>query len=303
VSLPDGFRLRSGAAGDVRAVTEFIVAEETAARGFSRWTESQTRDWLHALEGDGVLQIVEHGTRLVGLLGLFLGRVTRGWLAFDVSIKDSRIGPALVQLAEQLAREHGSTKVQISAFAENRAVIDILEGADFRSNRHFYTMQRDLNRRRASPLPTWPDGITCTTFELEQARAFYDATVDAFSDDVEFQPIPFDEWKRRQFEAPEFDPSLWFVARDSDEIAGIARCWPHRWGCGWIDILAVRKQWRRRGLGLALLQHVFRVFHERGRSCVGLEVDAQNPTGATRLYESAGMRVVAEDVAYGKELH
>ena len=62
------------------------------------------------------------------------------------------------------------------------------------------------------------------------------------------------------------------------------------------------KAWRRRGVGLALLRHTFREFHLRGDTHVGLGVDAENPTGATRLYERAGMRVINELVLYEKEL-
>jgi mycothiol synthase len=43
-------------------------------------------------------------------------------------------------------------------------------------------------------------------------------------------------------------------------------------------------------------------FHRRGESHVGLGVDVQNPSGATRLYERAGMRVINEDVVYEKDL-
>jgi ribosomal protein S18 acetylase RimI-like enzyme len=64
----------------------------------------------------------------------------------------------------------------------------------------------------------------------------------------------------------------------------------------------VRRPWRQRGLGLALLLQSFRAFHERGENRVGLGVDSANETGATRLYERAGMRVVAEDVVWRKEL-
>jgi ribosomal protein S18 acetylase RimI-like enzyme len=71
---------------------------------------------------------------------------------------------------------------------------------------------------------------------------------------------------------------------------------------GWIGALGVRDRWRKRGIGLALLQHAFAEFHRRGLTKVGLGVDASNPTGATRLYERAGMRVVAEDVTFVKEL-
>jgi ribosomal protein S18 acetylase RimI-like enzyme len=299
-SLPDGFHIRAGRPDDVKAVTELIVAEEQALRGQSRWTESQTRDWFHGLAGDGELRIVERDARPAGVLGVYTGTICRSWLALDPSSRDERIGQALVAVARQIAEERKARKLQIGAFAENRAVIALLEAAGFHSDRHFYTMQIELNDE--PPAPRWPEGVTCTTAERTPARAYYDATLDAFAEDDDFHPLPFEEWRRRQFEAPDFDPSLWFAERGGSEIAGIARCWPERWGCGWVDVLGVRKPWRRRGLGLALLRHAFRVFYERGRSCVGLEVDAANPTGATRLYERAGMQVVAHDLAFAKEL-
>lgn len=299
-SLPDGFHIRPGRPEDVKAVTELIVAEEEALRGLSRWTEPQTLDWFHGLAGEGELRVVEHDARLAGVLGLFTGAISRGWLVVDPSSRDERIGAALVEVAQQIARGRKAKKVQISAFAENRAAIGILEAAGFRPDLHFYTMQIELNDQ--PPLPNWPEGIECTTAERTDAREYYDATMDAFAENDDFHPLPFDEWRRRQFEAPDFDPSLWFAAREGNKVAGIARCWPERWGCGWVDVLGVRKEWRRRGLGLALLHHAFRVFYERGRTCVGLEVDAANPTGATRLYERAGMHVVAHDLAFAKEL-
>ena len=53
----------------------------------------------------------------------------------------------------------------------------------------------------------------------------------------------------------------------------------------------MRRPWRRRGLGLALLLHSFRDFAARGATRVGLGVDAENTTGAVGLYERAGMHV------------
>jgi ribosomal protein S18 acetylase RimI-like enzyme len=55
--------------------------------------------------------------------------------------------------------------------------------------------------------------------------------------------------------------------------------------------LGVRRAWRKRGVGLALLQHSFGEFYKRGTRKVGLGVDAQNLTGALKLYEKAGMHV------------
>ena len=71
---------------------------------------------------------------------------------------------------------------------------------------------------------------------------------------------------------------------------------------GWIASVGVRQPWRRQGLGLALIHHAFGEFWRRGERKVGLGVDAENPTGATRLYERAGMHVAFDAVVYEKRL-
>jgi ribosomal protein S18 acetylase RimI-like enzyme len=98
------------------------------------------------------------------------------------------------------------------------------------------------------------------------------------------------------------DHSLWFVVRDGDEIAGYARCDAGIRGGGFVGMLGVRTAWRRRGLGRALLLHAFREFRRRGLERASLGVDAENPTGATRLYESVGMHVEAEFVTFERQL-
>ncbi len=69
-----------------------------------------------------------------------------------------------------------------------------------------------------------------------------------------------------------------------------------------VDDLGVRRAYRRRGLGMAQLRHVFAAFYARGIRRVGLGVDAENVTGATRLYGRAGMRVYRAWDLYDKEL-
>src|SRR4029079_12656768 len=106
-----------------------------------------------------------------------------------------------------------------------------------------------------------------------------------------------------RFDDPEFDPTLWPIALDrlSGEVAGFSLN-RYRMGIGWIRTLGVRRRWRKRGLGEALLLHSFDEFYKRGTKTIGLGVDAQSPTGATRLYQRAGMHVAAEYVIYEKEL-
>ena len=71
---------------------------------------------------------------------------------------------------------------------------------------------------------------------------------------------------------------------------------------GYVNDLGVRRAWRKRGLGLAFLQHAFGEFYRRGYRKVGLGVDAQNLTGALNLYRKAGMHIHQQFDMYEKEI-
>ena len=160
------------------------------------------------------------------------------------------------------------------------------------------------------PEPVWPDGIQLSTYgERDDLRAIVRADNEAFQDHWGHVPQPedelvkeFQEWIDSQ---DDFDPELWFLAMDGDEIAGLCLCKRKRVeypGAAWINVLGVRRAWRKQGLGLALLHHAFGVFYREGKKKAGLGVDSSNLTGATRLYEKAGMAVVKQDDAYEKEI-
>jgi ribosomal protein S18 acetylase RimI-like enzyme len=147
--------------------------------------------------------------------------------------------------------------------------------------------------RRASPCARSGGG--------EDERPTFDALEEGFADVPDYTRQVFEEWAAGEVRRAEFDPLLCFLALDGDEIAGVAYCTSHRGG-GWVNDLAVRRPWRRRGLALALLHHAFGEFRRRGCASVGLNVNAANPTGALELYRRAGMRVARELAQYQKEL-
>ena len=96
-------------------------------------------------------------------------------------------------------------------------------------------------------------------------------------------------------------PRLWLVAWAADEVAGQAWGLP-RGGEVYVEDLCVRRPWRGRGLALALLEELFALLARRGLPFVRLFVDAQNVTGAIRVYERAGMRIERSIGAYEKRL-
>jgi ribosomal protein S18 acetylase RimI-like enzyme len=164
-------------------------------------------------------------------------------------------------------------------------------------------MEVDLDAEPAPP--SLPVGLVVRAFVPEQDdEVVYQAHQASFADQFEFVREPYESWRHWSFREP-FDPSLWFLAEEGAEIAGICLCRPE-WGAdselGWISVLGVRRPWRTRGLGLALLLHAFAELRERGKSRVGLGVDGSNPTGAVRLYERAGMCVTRRSEHHAKPL-
>ena len=174
------------------------------------------------------------------------------------------------------------------------------ENEGYKAIRFSWHMEIELNE--VPRLPVWPGRIELHPFVLEQYnRAVFETHEEAFSDHWGHTPGTFEYWQHNVSGRHDLDPSLWFIAWDGDQIAGYSLC-RYRMGAGWVDTLGVRRAWRKRGLGEALLLHSFGEFYKRGMKTIGLVVDAENPTGATRLYKKVGMHVAAEYVIYEKEL-
>jgi ribosomal protein S18 acetylase RimI-like enzyme len=153
------------------------------------------------------------------------------------------------------------------------------------------------------PEPQWPPGLVAEPFDPADAHDFHAALEESFAEEWGHTPETLEAWSKRKLDAPGFDPTLWTVVRDGDQVAAVLTAdWKRHGDAGWIAAVGVRKPWRRRGVGEALLLRAFGEFHRRGERAVQLGVDAENPTGATRLYERVGMLVTFEAVVYAKEL-
>jgi mycothiol synthase len=145
-----------------------------------------------------------------------------------------------------------------------------------------------------------PAGIEIRTFRPGEERAVYEAHMETFVDSWEHVHEPYERWRHWTVERPGFDPRLWLLALDGEQVAGIVLCALHDDdpGIGRVVILGVRRAWRRRGVGEALLRAAFAALAERGCRRAVLGVDAESLTGAHRLYERAGMSVAARFDVY-----
>lgn len=172
--------------------------------------------------------------------------------------------------------------------------------AGYRPIRYYWRMGIEL--AAPPPAPVLPAGFEFVPFEKEKhAEAVWQARNESFRDHWGSHPISFEKFSYYYFEMAEYDPSLWAVIWEGEQAAGFSIN-HYRVDLGWVRTLGVRPAWRKHGLGLALLHWSFGEFYRRGTTRIGLSVDAANPTGATRLYQRAGMQAVSEFVMFEKEL-
>ena len=212
------------------------------------------------------------------------------WIGGDAALDVAAPGhwDVFLDWAEARGREAGASRAR-AYFPEGHELEQVVAARGYRYWRSAFTMRIDLPERPDAPeLP-----LTLRSYRDEDAEALRAGLNEAFGDDPfwhEVTPGNFREFYLRQ---RGFDPSLWLLAWEGDELAGYALAYPCNGAddtIGWIGNLGVRKPWRRRGLGGGLLRTAFALLYDRGLRRAGLGVDAENVTGALRLYENAGMR-------------
>jgi ribosomal protein S18 acetylase RimI-like enzyme len=294
--LPEGWRpLRPE---DAPAAAALLDEDEVAVGFRSRLGEEEVVDmWAHTdLAHDSWL--LEEDCRIAAAGGGQLHAGTyfvRGCVR--PGAKGRGLGSVLLDISEGRARAHGVATLHQVALGPDHAADALLRSRGYRDVRRHYEMTIEF--ADAPPEPMLPAEFSIETFREHDATAWYAAMNGIFQDEWGFELEPFDEWRERHSGD---DHSLWFVARTSGEIVGLAHGQAGRRGGGLVNWLGVRTQWRHRGVGRALLLHLLHELRRRGAARAGLGVDAQNPTGATRLYESVGMHVEADHVTFIKEL-
>ncbi len=225
------------------------------------------------------------------------------------------IGGALLAWGERHAAEHaaaypGDRPVVVGTWTAERRIgkVRLLEEAGYEAVRWFFEMRRPtLDGVEEPPLP---GGIEVRPIgdRREEWRRLFEADAEAFRDHwggFAADEAAFEEWLGE----PGFDPSLFVVAWDGDEIAGavinaVPREENELYGRrrGWLESVFVRRAWRRRGLGAALVARALIRLRDAGLSEAMLGVDSDNPTGALGLYERAGFEIDTRSRAYRKPL-
>ncbi|HEX3327245.1 MAG TPA: GNAT family N-acetyltransferase [Actinomycetota bacterium] len=174
--------------------------------------------------------------------------------------------------------------------------IRLYEMLGYRHVRDFMHMERSLEGLAPLALPS---GVTIRHFREGDGPSFHRIETEAFRGQWGISAVPFEAWTERLQEEA-FRPEMWLLARCDGRDAGVLI---GRGGTkeAWVASLAVLEEFRGRGIGGALLRHSFHVFQEHGYGGVALNVDSDNPTGATKLYEAQGMHMRRRWLVYDKE--
>ncbi len=323
VALPAGFTARGATVEDV----------ETAMALFNRWSQSIIHEdeitdavalrteWVSPGfdSAEDIRLVFAPDGEMVGYVEVWTTAKPPVhpwiWGRVDPRYQNLGIGTYLTLWAEERAQKALTELApelrfapQIGTYQQAESARQLFVDLGYQHVRSSYTMRIDMET--PPPAPIWAEGITLRIFNPEtDLEAVYRAETEAFRDHYGFIEAPFEEGLQRfkhfmtGYEG--FDPTLWFMAMDGDNVAGICLCRDRAYDdpkVGWVNILGVLRPWRKRGIGLALLRHAFGELYRRGKRKAGLGVDAQNLTGALRLYENAGMHVHQAFDRFEKEL-
>jgi mycothiol synthase len=322
VGLPEGFTARGATLDDLESTLRLFNRWSRAVIGRDEFADAGSirEEWMTP----GV-DLAEDTRHVFAPNGELIGHIEvwttakplvhpELWGRLDPEYEDLGIGTWMLHWAEARALRalpNAPSEVRfaplVGSYRQTKKAKRLFEDLGYRHFRSWYHMLIEMDA--PVPEPKFPEGITLRTYNPEtDAEAAHRAHEDAFRDHFGHIDQPFEEglrrWKHNR-EYQGYDPTLYFLAMDGDQIAGFNLCRTQSHydvNRGWVSALGVRRPWRKRGLGLALLRHAFNEFYRRGKRKVGLGVEAHNLTGALRLYESAGMHVDQAYDYYEKEL-
>lgn len=292
-------------------VLALMQACDRAIYGDTDWTDQELREEWEGLDLEQDAWLAIDGAAVAGVM--HLSEIREGRLIADGYVHPAHTGRGagtlLLAAVEERARElEPGLAPGKRVYLESAHLVGdpgapaLFSSREYQRVRTFFRMVRALEQ--PEPQPVLPAGLEIRAFDPDlHGPRLHAAFEEAFASEWGHNSQPYQAWREKVIGWPRFEESLVVAVWDGAEIAAFSLNYDKRMGdWGWIGSVGVRPAWRRQGLGLALLQESFGRFGDRGETTVALGVDSENPTGATRLYERAGMTVLWRADVWQKEL-
>jgi GNAT superfamily N-acetyltransferase len=321
LTLPSGFSSRPCTLNDAGSISDLINASSRFHLGVEQSTPNTEYQYLQTpglnMKTDTLLvfspegQLAAHGNVWANILPPVHPFI---WVRVHPDFENLGLGTFLNLWAEQRCYklvdevpENARISMRTIFYAQLKPASRLLENLGWSVIRHNLRMRIEFDS--PSPEPRWPYGIKLRPFKFERdIEDLYCVQDEIFRDHFGYIEQSYEEGFanfKHYAEFDTYDPEIWYVAVDGDQIAGMVLCLqsslehPEE---GYVLILGVRRRWRKQGLGLALLHHAFGEFYTRGKSGVSLHLDAANLTGAIKLYKRAGMHIHRQSDMLEKEI-
>jgi mycothiol synthase len=316
--LPARYATRRPEAADAPAVTALLAAHQVAAKGSSGADEQAV---LVLLAGTG------SWTRRQALVEAADGRLV-AWLSVhdraagrtlvEVTVSPDLPGDEAAELAghlfaagERHARDIATmrglrtTLLDTGAYADDPRQRRWLEAAGYRHTRTWLQMSRPVTPDEATGMPGPREGVVVRPVDrhedglplAQDLQAVHRVLEESFQDHFSSYRESFPEFVMRLREDPGHRWDHWWLATVATDEGAVPAgavvssvLTPDATGCegSYVDYIGVHRRARGRGVAKALLHEVIADAARRGRNRVGLEVDADSPTGADGLYASMG---------------
>lgn len=294
-----GYDVRTPTTDELDAIAEVLIADGLDGAGSTDLdSDFVATQWSRPgfdLSSDAWAAVDDAGTVVAyaqvlreepGVLG--------SWGVVHPAHRGRGLGSALLDRIEARASELAaglpSARFRHGINAGDLAAAALLLSRGLRPLRHFWHMQIDL-RGSVDPGPA-AEGIRIAGIEgHHDVVAIHAVLAEALFGEWRGRPDAFEPWWEEATQSPNHDPTLWLLATAEGEPAGALTA-STSGGRGWVDEIGVLSAFRGRGIGAALLRRSFAAFARRAVRWGMVNVDAENPTGATALYERVGMRAV-----------
>lgn len=313
------YQFRQAYESDMVAITSVVNESRRGQPAHRDKTHEEMRDEIYEAEGFDPkgLWIVLDDDEPVGFGNAVVERGGAseaecvGYVTVEVvpSRRGKGIEQELMSRAMAFIDSAGGRRVRSRAYEKDEWFKSLLESLGFTSNRRFYSMVCTDGAPEDSYIP--PDGIDLhhqllTEAGDEDLSTLVEVCNEAFKEHYGFVPV-----LERQFRSLRDSTEDIFritFAKQGETVIGFSMLEDsvvfnreHGTKVGWVGAVGVLQDYRKKGLGRALVADCMRWFDERGFDTIRLGVDAEN-TKALDLYASLGFCVAWVNYIYERKI-